>query len=106
MDALLANVKLPPLPAEITDDYDVEALEKQLRPVKILKMTRHLSDSSGSPTLTLGPQMLLAQMQALFQMYWEATANLLLGDCMTSYFNHFGLPSSPIALFACEEHFR
>ncbi|KAF8884046.1 hypothetical protein CPB84DRAFT_1789448 [Gymnopilus junonius] len=33
-EALLASVTLPPRPTEITDDYDVEALERQLRKAK------------------------------------------------------------------------
>ena len=47
-EALLANVKLPPRPAEITDDYDVEALEKQLRRAKRIPDDQaSLSDSSS-----------------------------------------------------------
>jgi len=47
---LLANVKLPPRPAEITNDYDVDALERQLRRAKRIPDDQASLSDSSSPS--------------------------------------------------------
>ncbi|KAF8966272.1 hypothetical protein BDZ97DRAFT_699624 [Flammula alnicola] len=46
-EQLLANVKLPPRPTEIADDYDIDALERQLRRAKQIP-----DDSTSIPEST------------------------------------------------------
>lgn len=48
-EALLASVKLPPRPTEITDDFDIEELERQLRRVK-RTIGEEGSSTSSSPS--------------------------------------------------------
>lgn len=47
---MLANVKLPPRPAEITNDYDVDALERQLRRAKRIPDDQASLSDSSSPS--------------------------------------------------------
>ncbi|KIM44765.1 hypothetical protein M413DRAFT_442723 [Hebeloma cylindrosporum] len=49
-EALLANVKLPPRPVEITDDYDVDALERQLRRAKYIPDDQASFSDTSSPS--------------------------------------------------------
>ena len=52
-EALLAQVKLPPRPSEITDDFEVEALERQLKRATTVrpKKSNHESPNSSSTSL-------------------------------------------------------
>ncbi|KAF9554965.1 hypothetical protein CPC08DRAFT_782165 [Agrocybe pediades] len=47
-EALLAQVKLPPRPEEIADDYDVEELDRRLQRAKLDDMTTEDTDSISS----------------------------------------------------------
>ncbi|PPQ85263.1 hypothetical protein CVT25_010036 [Psilocybe cyanescens] len=56
-EALLAQVKLPPRPTDITDDYDIDALERQLRRAKTIddplrEEATSFSSSSSSASST------------------------------------------------------
>ncbi|KAF8813021.1 hypothetical protein BYT27DRAFT_7181978 [Phlegmacium glaucopus] len=52
-EALLAQVKLPPRPSEITDDFDVEALERQLKRATTIRPTKFDRETPNSSTSSL-----------------------------------------------------
>ncbi|KAJ3504063.1 hypothetical protein NLJ89_g8137 [Agrocybe chaxingu] len=54
-EELLAHVKLPPRPTEITDDFDVDALERQLKDAKDSDSDTSSISSSRSSTYELDP---------------------------------------------------
>ena len=52
-ESLLAKVKLPPRPSEITDDFDIEALERQLKRATTLRPTQSNSETPSSSSTSL-----------------------------------------------------
>ena len=52
-EALLAQVTLPPRPSEITDDFDIEALERQLKSATTVRPTKSNPQTPGSSSSSL-----------------------------------------------------
>jgi len=80
-EALLANVKLPPPPAEITDDFDVDALERQLRRAKHTPDDQaSLSDSSSPSSRPSTPSIADAGSPNIIGTNGGSHPNVLIGD--------------------------
>ena len=80
-EALLANVELPPRPAEITDDYDVDALERQLRRAKHTPDDQaSLSDSSLPSSRSSTPDIADAGSPNIIGTIAGSHSNVLVGN--------------------------
>ena len=80
-EALLANVKLPPRPVEITDDYDVDALERQLRRAKCIPDDQaSLSDSSSPSSRSSTPDIASAGPSNVIGTNTGSLSNVLEGN--------------------------